>query len=257
MKYSEKDMANLIGAVETQFAEHLVKAETEKDQKLEKGEKAAQETEEAKAKAPESVEKSKIEKAEEEAVEASDKAQLDYNDEDITEMNKMYTSMSKSEAEAHYKSVKKALFGEVSKDQSEQPSEIKKAETEVEASSDEKTEEKEGNELFKSEIAGLKEENEGLKKNLEKLVGSLTKSVKKSTAPKQKAITRIEFIAKSEEETPIEKKEEDVLKLDKSEISARLSEKIREGSLKKSEKEAINIYYLDGQYDIASIKHLL
>ena len=40
-------------------------------------------------------------------------------------------------------------------------------------------------------------------------------------------------------------------------IASRLSDKIRSGKLEKAEKETINNYYLDGDKNIETIKHLL
>jgi len=237
MKYSEKDMAALISEVEAQFSEHLAKAETDKTD-LKKSE----------AKSEPAVE-SKIAKSEEPKVESeeAETTQFDYNDEDFAEMDTLYGSMTKAEAEAHYKSVKKAVFGSepVAVEKTEEPVKIAKSEAKT----------GEGEELRKSN-EGLKAENEKLQKNFQSLVDQLTKFVRKDDAPKQKAITKIEYIAKTEEEEKIDNKE-DVSKLSADEISTRLTDKIRSGSLKKSDKENINEYYLDGKKNIETIRHLL
>lgn len=245
MKYSEKDMAALISEVETQFAEHLAKAEEEQKPNLQKSEEA---NEVAEAAATTSDTETSTE-------------EFTYDEDDIAEMDKLYGSMSKAEAEAHYKSLKKNLFAD------EASEEVETQKTETEANAEVKKSEKSDNNLkkFESENEELKKSNEELKKNyedlqknFEKLVSTLTESVKKGSAPKQKAITKIQYIAKSEEENKKEdKKEEDVAKLNKSEIAKRLTNKIREGSLKKSDKEAINEYYLEKGKNIESIRHLL
>lgn len=252
MKYSEQDMAALISEVEAQFAEHLAKAEAKvEEETLAKSEEEVVETAETSdvvaAEASEEMQKS------EEEVEVN----FDYDEEDIAEMDKLYASMTKAEAEAHLASIHKALGIETSTEEIEVKSEDKavmaKSEDKAEAKSEENTED----ELLKSELESVKKENEELKKSFEKLTAALTSYVKKGTsAPKQKAITKIEYIAKSEEEVIEDKKEEDFSKLSKNEISGRLAQKIREGKLEKSDREKINQYYLDNA-KLETIKHLL
>jgi len=81
--YDEKELLALISEVETQFAEHLAKSETVIEPISKKEQIEAQ---------------AEVEKSEH-----------DYDEEDHKEMDKMYKSMNKSEAEIHYKSVKKAI----------------------------------------------------------------------------------------------------------------------------------------------------
>jgi len=180
---------------------------------------------------------------------------LDYDEADIAEMDKLYSSMDKSEAETHFKSLVKTLYGE------EVNENIEKSEDE----NIEKSEDISG--LLKSELSSVKAENEKLKvksnkleKSFQDLTTVLTKLVKGSnTAPKQKAITKIAYITKSEDDFNLEKKEkakEDVTKLTKSEIGKRLTAKIRSGKLSKEERSKINDFYF-GDTDIESIKHLL
>lgn len=200
--YDEKELLALISEVETQFAEHLKKSE-------------------------QSEPISKKEPAEKEH---------GYNDEDVREMDDMYRSMTKSEAEIHYKSVKKALFGE-------ENSEIEKSES-VEVAG------------FTDEIESLKKSNEELKKDLESVTALLKKVLIKpevKTAPEQKAITEIQYLNKSEDE--VKKEEKDVSKLTKSEINSKLTAQIKGGKLQKNDKEAIQNYFDKGS--IESIKHLL
>jgi len=98
MKYSEENLTALINEVETEFSDHLKKAETEKSERIAKSKTA-------------DVTKTK---------EANTEVQ--YDAEDIKEMNDMYGSMSKSEKEAHYQSIKVTLFGD------SEPVDIKKTE---------------------------------------------------------------------------------------------------------------------------------
>jgi hypothetical protein len=258
MKYSEQDMAALISEVEAQFTEHLTKAEKEQNKKIAKTEDS-KENKDNSSKADQSLSKS----------EQSDES-LDYDENDYTEMDTLYSSMSKSEAEAHYKSVKKAIFGEVesSEESSEQEMEksekikdekkkpekkLEKAENEIKSDKPEKSETK----LSKSED-NLRKENEELKKSINLLTGAFTKFIKGGQAPKRKAITsQIEYIKKSEDEgEKKDEKKEDVTKLDHKEIGIRLSNKIRSGSLEKSEREKINNFY-NGSVSLDEIKHLL
>lgn len=246
MKYNEQDMAALISEVEAQFAEHLAKAEAGNEESLQKSEEIEEIVEQAQE-AVEASEQEEVQKSE-----TSEEVEFDYDEEDIAEMDKMYASMSKSEAQAHFESIRRAL-GE---DSSE---EVVEKDEEVMAKSEETEKVSEGEELLKSELDSVKKENEELKKSFENLTQALTKFVKKgSSAPKQKAITRIEYIAKSEDEgqETADKKEVDVNSLSKTEVSKILSEKIKDGKLEKSDREKINQYYLeDGS--IENIKHLL
>ena len=209
--YDEKTLLALISEVETQFAEHLAKSET----------------------AVEPI--SKKEPIEAQAVE---KSEHDYDEEDHKEMDKMYKSMNKSEAEIHYKSVKKALFG------AEESTEVKKTEAVAEES------------FFKSEVESLKQSNEDLKKDLQSVTSLLKKAFSKPEvkgAPEQKAITEIQYLKKSEDE--VKKDEKDVSKLTKSEINSKLTAQIRTGKLQKNDSDAISTYFTKGTID--SIKHLL
>ena len=245
MKYSENEMAALISEVEAQFSEHLAKAEIDKTD-IKKSETASKAV---KVKAEATTKETSIEKSEETKVEAkeTEATEFNYNDEDFAEMDKLYGSMTKAEAEAHYKSVKKAVFGSIPEnvEKTEEPVQIAKSETKAD-----------GSDLRKSNEE-LKAENDKLQKNFKGLVEQLAKFVKKESAPKQKAITRIEYIAKTEEKETIENKEDNVAKLSADDIKTKLSDKIRSGSLKKSDRETINSYYLEGGKNIETIRHLL
>ena len=227
MKYNEQDMAKLIGEVETEFKEYLTKAEQNEEDS----------TPEVEA----SAEDSTLEKSEE----------FDYDEQDISEMNEMYGSMSKSEAKAHYSAIKKTLFGE-----SEESEEV------IAKSEEESTEEviaKSEMDDIKGDLKKSEEANAELKKNIETLTGIVSKIVKR--APARKAVTQvngIEYIKKSEEKV-VEKDENkvDVEKLSKKEINNILSSKIRNGEITKNEdKENINKFCY-GQINLEKIKYLL
>lgn len=110
----------------------------------------------------------------------------------------------------------------------------------------------EGMQMEKSEnteVELLKSELETQKKQFEAVQEFLTKLVKK-TAPQGKAITSLDVIAKSE--THVEEKT-----LSKGEIHEVLKAKSADASLKKSDRDAINAFYLTGQVNVNSISHLL
>ena len=227
MNYSEKEMAKLISEVETEFKDYLTKSEPVEEVSEE------------------------IENVEEELV-AKSENEFDYDDEDINEMNKMYSSMSKAEAEAHYKSLKSVVFTD-DMNKSEETEEVEVVENNEET------------ELLKTEVESVKidletskKENDELKKNLETLTGIISKVVK--SAPKRKAVTQIgdiQYIKKSEETVETVETEVDYSKMSKKEINKILSTKIRNGEIKKSEdRENINKYcHSDLKFD--DIKYLL
>jgi len=231
-KYNDEEMAKLISEVETEFKDYLAKHEPNQED-LNKSEEGV------------SVE-AKSEESEEsvEELNKSEESEFDYDEDDIKEMNELYASMTKAEAEAHYKAIKSTLFAEESE---EKPAELAKAE---------KSNKEE--ELLKSEVESVKKENEELKKNLETLTGIISKVVK--SAPKRKAVTQmgdIQYIKKSEETESKEENKVDYSALPKSEINKVLSSKIRSGEIKKSEdKENINKFCF-GELKFDDIKYLL
>jgi len=199
--YTEEDMLKVIQEVEAEFSQALAKAEAEVEQTETKQENTSSENFEQ-------------------------------------EVEELYSSMEKNEAESHFKALSKVLnVSDMAKSESEE-SKLIKSELETVKSSNEE----------------LKKSNEELKKNLEQAIAIISKTVKPSAAPQRKAIvSEMEYIKKSEaEETP----EKDLTKLSKSEISKALTEKARSGNLEKKDKEAIVNFY-EGKTNIESIKHLL
>lgn len=230
MKYSEQDMAKLISEVEVEFKEYLAKAEqTENTEEVNFEENASEDTD---------LNKSEPAKG------------FDYDEDDIQEMNQMYSSMNKAEQAAHYAAIKKSLFGESEEDAG---TDLNKSETE-----DKEVLLKAEFDSVKGDLEASKKENEELKKNLETLTSIVSKIVKK--APARKAVTQlggIQVIKKSEEPVVENEDEVDVSKLSKAEINKILSKKIRDGEIKKTEdKEKINMY-CHGQIKVDKIKHLL
>ena len=231
MNYSEKEMAALINEVETQFSNHLKKAENDETTTLAKSE----ETNEVVLEDNSEETSTDLNKSEESG--------FDYDEEDFDNMDTMYASMTKAEQSAHYASLSKSLSIEAPASDESAGTDLNKSETVT-------------NDLHKSEIASKDEEIGELKKSLEQLTSAMSKFVK-ARAPQRKAVTNIEYIAKSEEDVnKSEPAKEDVSKLSKSEISKRLSAKIRSGELKKSDRDQITSFY-DNTIQFDAIKHLL
>lgn len=230
-KYNDEEMAKLISEVETEFKDYLAKHEP-KQKDLKKSEEGVS----VEAKSEESTENV-------EELNKSEESEFDYDEEDIKEMNELYASMTKAEAEAHYKAIKSTLFSEESE---EKPVELAKSEESKEE------------DLLKSEVESVKKENKELKKNLETLTAIISKVVK--SAPKRKAVTQmgdIQYIKKSEENESKKESKIDYSALPKSEINKVLSSKIRSGEIKKSEdKENINKFCF-GELKFDDIKYLL
>lgn len=240
--YSEQDLSKLIGEVEKEFNAHLAKAE-EALAKSESAnaEAAATETAPAAEAAPAATAaEAPLAKAEDEK---KDEDKCDYDEKDHEEMHKMYKSMTKAERKAHMDAISKC--GEISMHKSEEQSGEAKVEPVVDTSKEV--------ELLKSEfsakLAAEEAKSAELKKNLDAVSEFLTKLVKK-TAPQGKAITNLDSVAKSEPA------KEDEKPLTKSEINTRLAKKAAEPSLAKSDRDAINAFYLHGA-DIKTVSHLL
>jgi hypothetical protein len=193
------------------------------------------------AKSEENIEEEKeIEvEAQAEELEKSETEEVEAEEEDYETIDDLYASMTKSEKEAHYAAVKKSIFGEEVEEEAVEEQSMEKSE-EVEAKEDE-------------EVEMLKSENEELKKNYEQLNELVSKLFNTKKAPAQKAVTNVNYIAKSEE-TEFEEKE-DFSNMSKSEVTAKLKA-IDYSELKKSDREAINNYYLDNG-SVDSIKHLI
>jgi hypothetical protein len=244
-QYSEKDLHDLINKVETEFALHLAKAETEaKEQKLEKAEVAKcgeiKKADEAKDILAE--EKAPVEAPiqEEQAEQPKDQIIEDhgYSEDEKAELHKLYAEMSDTERALH----KQALEACESKDGM-----LEKSETKTETVLEEKQESEELK-LAKSEIEQLKKSNEDLQNQFQELVKSLNKKLVKP-APTRKAITELAVLEKSE-------KEVDTVPKSKTEIVKILGKKAREESLKKSDRDAINAYVV-GSAGLETISHLL
>ncbi len=181
-----------------------------------------------------------------------------YDAEDLEHMIKMYSSMSKAELKAHHDAIKQCLDAACATEEAPAAPEApaaapmaKSEETSVEVKVEAKAEEKPAQEveLLKSEISAKSAKVEELQKNLDVVTEFLTKLFAKKPAPAGKAITNLDAIQKSE--SGVEDKT-----LTKSEITTILAKKAADPSLTKSDREAINAYYLNGA-SIDKISHLL
>lgn len=183
-----------------------------------------------------------------------------YDAEDLAHMQKMYASMSKAELKVHHDCIAElAKCGDMSQGQAPAAPEAPAQESAPMAKSEEikpvevKAEVVAPNkevDLLKSELNESKTKLETLQKQFDGVAAFLTKLVEKKGPPAAKAITSLEAIEKSEGAN-------DTKPLAKDEIHSILCKKSAEPSLKKSDRDAINVYYADGQVDIKGISHLL
>ena len=309
--YSEERLLSMLAEVEKEFAPHLVKAEKsfglfkaedesekkdepeakEEPKKIEsekpedKGVKdqAQQDTSKAPAEGekPESKEARVGEDTKENAAPSEDPhgAAEDhgYDDEDMTHMHSMYSSMSKPELKAHHDVIRKCMDGmglakcedgmakaetlDGAKDAEGYrpnggPKEGEaKSESKGPATSDTQAMTKSEKDVAIEEVTMLKSELEAVKaksaedkKNLEAALQKFLTKFVDSSAPAGKAITSLDIIAKTEganKEKP----------LSKSEVDAKLLAKAKDPTLAKGDREAINSYYFSK--NIETVRHLL
>jgi hypothetical protein len=227
-KWTDEEALELIAKVEAEFETHLADMKP-----LVKSEGKTEEvkTEEVKAEA--------LTKAEEVAAPATTEAvEMTAGGDDVEEL---YKSMSKEEKTAHYSALKKAMGTE----------EMKKSEEAAPVATKEEPKKDEETSLLKSEVAALKAANEELKKNQDSIVAALSKKFapKQTTAPKQKAITELGALNKSETKDA-------TVELSDKEVRKALGEKAKDPSLKKSDRDLINAYCYN-KVDVSAVKHLI
>lgn len=229
--YSEADLQDLISKVEVEFNQHLAKAQ-EEAQTLAKSEEMEKCGEMTKA----DEDDKPVEAQPEESQKQEDH---DYSDEDKEELKKLYADMSDAERSLH----KAALEACESKD-----GELHKSEETV--VKEEKAEKNEELELAKNEIEQLKKSNEEMKSQFESLVKSLSDKLVSRPVPKRQAVTELGsagVLKKSEETKPLPNREE---------AKKILARKVREESLTKHDREAVNAFTI-GAAGIETISHLL
>jgi len=211
--YSKKQVDDMLELVEKEFESAFNKSET---------------TTEEVAEVAKVAETSELNKSEEVAEEANE-----VNEE--KEIEELYSSMNKSEKQAHYEAAKKAFYEET-----------------VEApmvKSEEVVEEK----LNKSEFDAIVAENQELKKSAASTTELLEKLFNTKSAPAGKSITGLNVINKSE--GSVEEDKDLVSKMSKSEITSKLKS-LDYSELKKSDRNAINEYCLNNT-SVELIKHLI
>lgn len=217
--YTKEQVDDMLSQVEREFEKTL--GSIVKSEKIEEAEEIAEEEQ-------------SLEKSEE-------TEEVEYTDEDYQTVDDLYGSMSKSEIEAHYASIKRVMFGDETEEKSEEMTKSEDSQKETD--------------MIKAEISTVKAENEELKKSVEtmtELLNKLFNSGKK--APAQKAITEISYIAKSEE-SESETKGLDISKMSKSEITNKLKS-VNYAELSKSDRDCINDFYLNNG-SVEKIKHLI
>jgi len=223
--YTQKQVEDVLSQVEQEFDKAL-----ESVKKRENTEEV-----EAEASADEVIE---------EGLEKNEETEVIEDEGDYETIEDLYSSMEKSEIEAHYASIKKVMFGS----SEEQEETIAKSEDQNEKAEEEQTLSKAEEELNK-----VKSENEELKKSLDQVNGLLEKLFnKEKSAPKGKALTGYDVISKSEDS---QEEKEDVTKLSKNEITKKLNS-IDYATLSKSDRTAINEYCLENG-SVNKIKHLI
>lgn len=251
IKYTDEQVLKLLNEVELEFGKALKKAEFPAKEDEDSKEDIKEDAEEAKPAADEKDAEDKAPEADdskedegskedikEDAQEDADKKpeaeDFDYDDDDLSELHKMYSTMGQKEKQAHLDSLHKAL-GVVAK----QP------EAQEMAKSEELAKKEETYALIKSENDTLKAKNEELQKNME-VVKNFLATVQKSV-PQRKSIESLDFVKKSEDQEKV---------LSKNEIDELLLKKVKEATLSKSDRVAIDNYYLNGK-SVETIKHLL
>jgi len=223
--WTDQDAADLIEKVEGEFMAHLanLKPLTKSEDKDEEGK-----DEEGKDESKKDDKKDET-KAEEMAMDKTETVE--------ESVEELYKSMPEDEQKAHYEALKKVMTGAV----------MNKTEKSVEV----QVEATEETDLLKSEIEALKAANEELKKNQESIVAALTKKFapKVTTAPKQKAITELGALNKSETK-------DTTSGLSDAQVRKALGEKAKDPSLKKSDRDLINAYCYN-KVDVSAVKHLI
>lgn len=184
---------------------------------------------------------------------------VEADSEDFETIDDLYASMTKSEVEAHYSSLKKVMMAkaeekEEEKEESKEHEEEEKKDKKEDKEEDKKEEMEKCGDMSaaKKSEKSLVEENEELKKSIETLNDLVSKLFSAKKAPTQKAITATNFIAKSEE---LETETVSIAEMSKGEVTAKLKA-LDFQSLSKSDRDAINNFYLQNG-SVEKIKHLI
>lgn len=259
-RYTAEEFKGMVAELESQLFAAIAKSEDQAAQstlaKSEESEEKAEDKKEDEKKeesaeaTPAASEEKKEDKTpeapkkDEDKKEDSDEDSHGYDEEDMEEMSKMYDSMSKGELKAHKSAMEKCWMAKCG-DQTKM--DMAKSEETVKATPESKPVVEETT-LLKSELETKNKEIADLKKSVEGLVSAINTYVTKK-APARKAITDIEFVAKSEEK--VEEKP-----LAKSEIIKILNKKASTPNLSSSDRAAINDYCLNNG-SMEKIQHLI
>lgn len=256
--YTEVQMNQILAQVESEFSSLLNKAEEEASVETPETTEEVVETPEVVENTEETAEVSEeVETPEvEETAEVAEEVEShDYTDEDIQEVEGLYADMDKSEAEIHYKALKKAMGADIAEEVVETPEVEEVAKNEETAVETEEVED-----LNKAEILAkdekIAEQSEKIEK-MEKTIGDLTQALSsflgKKTA-KRKAVTGLNYqtIAKTEEGS----KDGDIKNLTKSEINAKLTAVAGNPATSSQDRNLINEFYCNNG-SVESIGHLL
>jgi hypothetical protein len=246
MKYTDEQVNKILAQLEDEFSSILHKSE-EEAANLETQETAEEvETQEV------------VEETQETAEVEAEEASHDYTDEDIQEVEGLYADMDKSEAEIHWKALKKAMGEKIIEDTPAEEVEV------APVQKNETVEDKEVEELNKAELLAkdekIAEQSDKIEK-MEKTIGDLTQALgqflgNKKTA-KRKAVTGLNYqtIAKSEGSDSKEGNV-DVKSLSKSEITTKLTQVSANPQTSSQDRQLINEYYCNNG-SVESIGHLL
>lgn len=234
---NKQDLQQMIEQLEKEFSMLLAKSEHKEEKKEEEKEEEMVHKEEKveheeKVEQEEKVEKEEEEKKEEEKKEEKEKDEP-YTPEEIEELYRLYSALSDREREIHKEILEKCGEMKVVKSEQLKYEQILKSE-------------------LKQEIEQLKKENAELKKSLNELVSRLLSAIQKNPPVRKtfSVLTKNEDSISGQDKTDIEK-------LSKSEIAEILKHKAASFTLSKSDREAINKYFITGQKDINLVKHLL
>lgn len=253
---THQDYEKLIAEAEQEFAALIAEAESfAADKSLAKSENADKKDEKKDEDKEEVKAEDKDEKKDKDK--NPDAESHDYDEEDVEELQKCYSSMSKAEMELHKNILEKcymAKCGEMKVVKSEDAEALKNAEETASLLKSELELAKANFKKASKEAADAKAEVETLKKSINDLTVVLNDFLSKK-GPVRKAITSIEIVKKNESESTggVEPEKN----LSKAEIVAKLNKKASDPSLSKSDREAIDKYFMVEGTKLDTIRHLL
>lgn len=154
----------------------------------------------------------------------------DLDEDTKKELEKAYCDMSKGEKKTHMEMLKRAMGDETEMQKSEESTVVAAKEEEIET--------------LKKSLEEIQKKNEELEATTTTLVAAMKK---RFTVPPQKSVTELAMMRKSEDTEP--------KALTKAQIDTVLTNKAKDPTLKKSDREAINNFYRSGSLE--KVQHLL